>query len=66
VDAAAGEPGEIPEEWREKSLSDADRFELGAWVPLVLATLAVGVYPAIVFGATNDSVVSLVQRAFGG
>jgi hypothetical protein len=32
----------------------------------VLATLAVGVYPAIVFGATNDSVVSLVQRAFGG
>ena len=58
--------GEVPEEWRDKSFPDADRFELGAWVPLVLATLAIGVYPAIVFGATNDSVVSLVQRAFGG
>jgi NADH-quinone oxidoreductase subunit M len=58
--------GEVPEEWRDKSFHDADRFELGAWVPLVLATLAIGVYPAIVFGATNDSVVSLVQRAFGG
>ena len=49
--------GEVPEEWRDKSFHDADRFELGAWVPLVLATLAIGVYPAIVFGATNDSVV---------
>jgi len=58
--------GEVPEEWKEKGLRDADGYELGAWVPLVLATLAIGVYPAIVFGATNDSVVSLVQRAFGG
>jgi len=58
--------GEIPEEWREKSFRDADGYELGAWVPLVLATLAVGVYPAIVFGATNDSVMALVARAFGG
>jgi NADH-quinone oxidoreductase subunit M len=58
--------GEVPEEWREKGLRDADGFELGAWVPMVLATLAIGVYPAIVFGATNDSVASLVRRAFGG
>ncbi len=58
--------GEVPEEWRDKGLRDADGYELGAWVPLVLAILAIGVYPAIVFGATNDSVASLVQRAFGG
>ena len=58
--------GEVPEEWRDKSLHDADGYELGAWVPLVLATLAIGVYPAIVFGATNDSVVRLVRDAFGG
>ena len=58
--------GEPPEEWREKAFHDADGFELGAWVPLVLAILAIGVYPAVVFGATNDSVASLVQRAFGG
>jgi NADH-quinone oxidoreductase subunit M len=58
--------GEVPEEWREKKFHDADGYELGAWVPLVLATLAIGVYPAIVFGATNDSVQRLVSRAFGG
>jgi len=58
--------GEVPEEWRDKGLRDVDGYELGAWVPLVLAILAVGVYPAIIFGATNDSVASLVQRAFGG
>ena len=58
--------GEVPAEWRDKGLHDADGYELGAWVPLVLAIVAVGVYPAIIFGATNDSVASLVQRAFGG
>jgi NADH-quinone oxidoreductase subunit M len=58
--------GEVPEEWRDRGLRDVDGYELGAWVPLVLAILAVGVYPAIIFGATNDSVASLVQRAFGG
>jgi NADH-quinone oxidoreductase subunit M len=58
--------GEVPEEWKEKQFHDADGFELGAWVPLVLATLAIGVYPALIFGASNDSVVSLVRRAFGG
>jgi NADH-quinone oxidoreductase subunit M len=57
--------GEVPEEWREKPFHDADRFELAAWVPLVLATLAIGVYPALVFGATNDSV-ALLARVFGG
>jgi NADH-quinone oxidoreductase subunit M len=58
--------GEVPEEWKEKQFHDADGFELGAWVPLVLATLAIGVYPALIFGVSNDSVVSLVRRAFGG
>lgn len=58
--------GEVPEEFQAKGLHDADGYELTAWVPLVLAILAVGVYPAIVFGASNDSVASLVQRAFGG
>ena len=52
--------GEVPEEWRDKPFHDADRFELAAGVPLVLATLAIGVYPALVFGATNDSVVRLL------
>ncbi|MEX0826086.1 MAG: NADH-quinone oxidoreductase subunit M [Acidimicrobiia bacterium] len=58
--------GEPSEEWAGKDLHDADKFELAAWVPLVLGIVAIGVYPKIVFGATNDAVSELVRRAFGG
>jgi len=58
--------GEPADEWSGKDLQDADRFELAAWVPLVIAILAIGVFPKIVFGATNDAVTELVRRAFGG
>jgi len=29
-------------------------------------TIAIGIYPKIVLGATNDAVVNLVGKAFGG
>jgi NADH-quinone oxidoreductase subunit M len=58
--------GEPSEEWTGKEWHDADRFELVAWVPLVISIIAIGVFPKIVFGATNDAVVNLVTRAFGG
>jgi len=58
--------GEPSEEWAGKELHDADGFELAAWTPLVLAIFAIGVFPKIVFGATNDAVSELVRRAFGG
>jgi NADH-quinone oxidoreductase subunit M len=54
--------GEPSEEWEGKEFHDADGYELAAWVPLVVATLAIGVYPKIVFGATNDAVVNLVDN----
>jgi len=58
--------GEPSDEWAGKELHDADRFELAAWIPLVVAIFAIGVFPKIVFGATNDAVSELVRRAFGG
>ncbi|NNK91503.1 MAG: NADH-quinone oxidoreductase subunit M [Acidimicrobiia bacterium] len=58
--------GEPKEEWLSHDLHDADMYELAAWVPLVIATIAIGIYPKIVFGATNDAVVEMIQRAFGG
>jgi NADH-quinone oxidoreductase subunit M len=58
--------GEVPAEWQGKEFHDADGFELAAWVPLVLVILAIGIFPKIVFGATNDAVVNLVTKAFGG
>jgi NADH:ubiquinone oxidoreductase subunit 4 (subunit M) len=45
--------------------ADADRYELTAWVPLIVAIVVIGFYPQVVFGATTDAVVSLVNTAFG-
>jgi NADH-quinone oxidoreductase subunit M len=58
--------GEPPAEWTGKELHDADRFELAAWAPLVIAIFAIGVYPKIIFGATDGAVVNLIRSAFGG
>lgn len=58
--------GEPSEEWTGKEWHDADRYELIAWVPLVVLILAIGVFPKIVFGATDGAVANLVKTAFGG
>jgi len=58
--------GEPKPEWEGHEFHDVDKYEMAAWVPLVLATLAVGVFPKIVFGATTDAVHALVTTAFGG
>ncbi len=57
--------GEPPAEWDKDQLHDADRYELAAWVPLVAAIVAIGVFPNIVFDATNDAVVELVRSVAG-
>ena len=53
--------GEVPAEWKDGEFHDADGFELAAWVPLVLAILAIGIFPKIVFGATDGAVVNPVS-----
>ena len=58
--------GEPSDEWKDKELHDADAYELAAWVPLVILTILIGVFPKLIFGSTNDAVISLVTKAFGG
>ena len=58
--------GEPAEEWVDKDLHDADIYELSAWIPLVIITVIIGVFPKLIFGFTNDAVVNLIQVAFGG
>jgi len=58
--------GEPSQEWADREFEDVDSYEWLAWAPLVIGTIAIGVFPKIVFGATNDAVVALVQKAFGG
>jgi NADH-quinone oxidoreductase subunit M len=57
--------GEPKEEWLNHEFHDVDRWEMAAWAPLVVAIIALGIYPTLVFGSTNDAVAALVQ-AFGG
>ena len=56
-----GEPGA---EWDGKEFHDVDRFELTAWVPLIVLIVVIGFYPKVIFDTTTDTVVSLVETAF--
>ncbi len=56
-----GEPGD---EWEGKELHDVDRFELAAWVPLIVLIVVIGFFPKIIFNSTTDVVTSLVDMAF--
>jgi NADH-quinone oxidoreductase subunit M len=58
--------GEPSDEWVGKEFHDVDLSEWLAWAPLIIGTIAIGIFPKIVFGATNDAVIGLVERAFGG
>jgi NADH-quinone oxidoreductase subunit M len=56
--------GEPSSEWEGHQFHDVDRFELAAWVPLIVLIVAIGVFPKIIFGATTDAVVDLVSGTF--
>jgi NADH-quinone oxidoreductase subunit M len=58
--------GEPAAEWVDQRFHDVDMSEWIAWAPLVVGTLLIGIFPKIVFGATNDAVIGLVEKAFGG
>ena len=64
MDAPEGQPGRASPEWAEKKFHDVDRYEMAAWVPLIVLIVVVGVYPKLVLGATTDAVVGLVETAF--
>jgi NADH-quinone oxidoreductase subunit M len=56
--------GEPKEEWDGHEFRDVDRFEMAAWVPLIVLIVAIGFFPKIIFDSTTDTVTSLVDMAF--
>ena len=58
--------GEPSAKWLAADLEDVGTIEWVAWAPLVVLIIAIGIYPKIVFGATDDAVINLITRAFGG
>ncbi len=57
--------GEPSHEWDGHDFHDVDRFELTAWVPLMVLIVVIGFYPKVIFDSTTDAVTSLVEMAFG-
>jgi NADH-quinone oxidoreductase subunit M len=57
--------GEPSAEWEGHDLADVDRFELTAWVPIMVLIVVIGFYPKVIFDSTTDAVTSLVDLAFG-
>jgi NADH-quinone oxidoreductase subunit M len=57
--------GEPNAEWDDHEFHDVDRFELTAWVPLIVLIVVIGFYPKVIFDTTTDAVTSLVELAFG-
>lgn len=57
--------GEPNAEWEGHTFKDVDRFELMAWVPLIVLIVVIGFYPKVIFESTTDAVTSLVDMAFG-
>ncbi len=57
--------GKVPEQWAAKSLVDVQPLELLAWAPLLVLTLALGLFPRLIFDVTTHSVVGLT-KVLGG
>jgi len=56
--------GEPKAEWDDHEFRDVDRFEMTAWVPLIVLIVVIGFFPKIIFNSTTDTVTSLVDMAF--
>ena len=56
--------GGLPERWKEAVLPDILAVEWVSWLPLLVATVALGVFPRLLFGVTNEAVAGL-SHLFG-
>ncbi|HSJ49735.1 MAG TPA: NADH-quinone oxidoreductase subunit M [Actinomycetota bacterium] len=57
--------GTVPEKWRASTFPDIVAVEWVSWAPLLVATVALGVFPRLVFGVTEEPVEAIL-RLFGG
>ncbi len=53
--------GNQPERWKEAGLSDVLAIEWVSWLPLLVLTLVLGLYPKLVFGVTDEAVGGLMS-----
>jgi NADH-quinone oxidoreductase subunit M len=52
--------GMLPERWREHTLGDVHAIEWLSWVPLLVLIIALGLFPRLVFGVTQEAVGGII------
>ena len=57
--------GTLPEKWKGSAFPDIVAVEWMSWAPLLVAIVALGVFPRFIFGVSNEAVTSLMHL-FGG
>ena len=57
--------GSVPEKWREHGFLDVIAVEWLAWLPLLVLTLVLGLFPRLIFGMTDDAVNALTSLIGG-
>ncbi len=57
--------GTLPEKWQQDAFPDVVAVEWVSWVPLLVATVLLGIFPSIIFGVTQEPVDALLHL-FGG
>lgn len=58
--------GAMPDRWRDAALSDVLPVEWVSWAPLLVLILALGLFPRLVFGMTDEAVRGLTSLLVGG
>jgi NADH-quinone oxidoreductase subunit M len=53
--------GTMPERWKEHVFRDTLTVEWVAWVPLLIGILALGLFPRLIFGVTDNAVHGLMS-----
>jgi NADH:ubiquinone oxidoreductase subunit 4 (subunit M) len=53
--------GVMPQRWKEHPFSDTLAVEWVSWVPLLVGILLLGIFPSIIFNATEHGVTALMH-----
>jgi NADH-quinone oxidoreductase subunit M len=53
--------GTMPDRWKEHTLADTLTVEWVAWLPLLIGIVALGLFPRLVFGVTDEAVGALMS-----
>jgi NADH-quinone oxidoreductase subunit M len=48
--------GVVPDRWREHALGDVNTIEWVSWTPLLVLILALGLFPRLIFGVSQEAV----------